>query len=99
MPSAMQKPLVFEATAHGVCLLLSQPFTKFTDSSRNVAMLASLSDPDPHSLDWNPFPPNGTNSPYHVSNPWTEPQRLLIMALLSIHVCGGCPGPIIYKVA
>ncbi len=56
MPSAMQKPLVFEATAHGVCLLLSQPFTKFTASSRNVAMLASLSDPDSHELIWNPFP-------------------------------------------
>ena len=24
MPSAVQKPLVFEATAHGVCLLLSR---------------------------------------------------------------------------
>ncbi len=32
VPSAMQKSLVFEATAHGVCLLLSQRFNKITAS-------------------------------------------------------------------
>ena len=32
----MQKPLVFEATAHGVCLLLSQRFNKFTAQASKI---------------------------------------------------------------
>ncbi len=36
VPSAIQKPLVFEATAHGVCLLLSRRFNKFTTWERKA---------------------------------------------------------------